>query len=292
MNPLQPYLQILASHFPTLKISSAEINQYGQYNDVLIVNNALVFRFAKVQPAVETLQYESALLEHLQGKLPLPIPNPIYQNFDPPSIGSVYMGYQSLPGTPFWRADFGQIKSLETKKSLASQLGMFLHQLHQIQLPTALLNSLPQADHLDSWTNLYERIQTNLFQHMRPDARQQVSRHFEQYLSQPDQHQFEPCLRHGDFGPGNILYDATSLSISGIIDFGGAAVGDPAADFAGLYISYGEMFYNLCSKVYPAMASALDRVKFICGTFALQEAIFGFENGDESAFQAGMRAYI
>jgi hypothetical protein len=48
-------------------------------------------------------------------------------------------------------------------------------------------------------------------------------------LDQRDGARFQPVLRHGDFGPSNILFDATTRTISGIVDFGSAALGDPAA---------------------------------------------------------------
>jgi aminoglycoside 2''-phosphotransferase len=40
------------------------------------------------------------------------------------------------------------------------------------------------------------------------------------------------------------------------------------------------------------MEQAYERVKFYCGTFALQEALFGIENDDRDAFQAGMEEYV
>ena len=39
------------------------------------------------------------------------------------------------------------------------------------------------------------------------------------------------------------------------------------------------------------MEAALPRVKFALGTFALQEALFGIENGDQEAFEAGIAEY-
>lgn len=63
-------------------------------------------------------------------------------------------------------------------------------------------------------------------------------------------------------------------------------------DLAGLYTSYGEVFYQHCCTTYPAMAAALDRVHFYCDTFALEEALFGLKNGDEEAFHSGMEEYV
>ena len=80
--------------------------------------------------------------------------------------------------------------------------------------------------------------------------------------------------------------------VTGILDFSGAGIGDPACDFAGLYICYGDAFYQHCASVYPDMTPALNRVHFYCGTFALQEALFGLENDDMEAFHSGIAEYV
>ncbi len=45
-------------------------------------------------------------------------------------------------------------------------------------------------------------------------------------------------------------------------------------------------------RCYPEMDQALKRARFYCGTFALEEALFGIENGDQTAFQNGMVKYV
>jgi len=127
---------------------------------------------------------------------------------------------------------------------------------------------------------------------MQPDARPQVTRHFEDFLDHPERYKFDRVLRHGDFGPGNIIYDPDNGSVVGILDFGGAGSGDPAIDFAGLYASFGEEFYTKCYAIYPEMEQALKRVHFYCGMFALEEALFGIENGDEVAYHNGIAKYV
>ena len=99
-------------------------------------------------------------------------------------------------------------------------------------------------------------------------------------------------LKHGDFGTTNILYDPEKQELCGVIDFGGAALGDPAYDFAGLLSSYGEDFLNTCAKTYPEVEQFLPRARFYQGTFALLEALFGAEHDDRRAFTAGMAHYV
>ena len=103
VNPIrkvQHYIQIINKYYPGLIIDSANFNRDGQYNDVLIVNESLIFRFAKVQPAVKNLRQEIRVLQNLQDHIPLQIPNPLYVNIDPEVIGDVFIGYQMIPGNP------------------------------------------------------------------------------------------------------------------------------------------------------------------------------------------------
>ncbi len=49
-----------------------------QFNDILIVNESLIFRFPRSPHVAVTLAAEAALLTQLQERLPLPIPQPNY----------------------------------------------------------------------------------------------------------------------------------------------------------------------------------------------------------------------
>ncbi|MCC2670463.1 MAG: aminoglycoside phosphotransferase family protein, partial [Armatimonadetes bacterium] len=148
----------------------------------------------------------------------------------------------------------------------------------------------PCADTADQWRELFGEIRSHLYPHMRHDAREEVFRLFTGFLDDPRLHSFIPALRHGDFGAGNILFDASNRAITGIIDFSGAAIGDPAVDFAAL-LCYGDDFTLQVAEVYPEAEPLLQRAHFYVGTFALQEALHGLRHGDAEAFQSGMASY-
>jgi aminoglycoside 2''-phosphotransferase len=118
-----------------------------------------------------------------------------------------------------------------------------------------------------------------------------VRRHFEAFLNEPRVHTFKPALRHGDFGPSNILYDAGARVIGGIIDFSSAGLGDPAADIAA-GSCYGASFFERLRGAYPQVESVLERARFYRGTFALQEALHGALNNDREAFESGIAGYV
>jgi aminoglycoside 2''-phosphotransferase len=284
------YLQSIREDYPDLIIHDTSLNsQEGQYNDLLIINQQLVFRFPKFEAGLETLLRELSLLEQLRGMLPLPIPDPVYISRNTSTIGKAFMGYPIIIGEPFWHPRFQRIKDQQVLEHLAFQLSSFLRELHAIPVDQLDLD-LPVNDLTEDWANLYEEIRLLLFSKMRPDARQAISGHFETYLNHPELHTFEPALRHGDFGSGNILYHQESLSISGIIDFSSAGIGDPAVDIAAAMI-FGESFFNYYYASYPRLETLVERAKFYKGTFALQEALYGLKQDDPQAFERGMAAY-
>jgi aminoglycoside 2''-phosphotransferase len=140
--------------------------------------------------------------------------------------------------------------------------------------------------------DIYARIREKLFGFMRRDARAWAAGHFQGFLSDADSFRYQPVLKHSDFGPSNILFDSEMQRVSGVIDFGGAGLGDPAYDFAGLLSGYGEGFVELCTHAYPEVEGFMGRIRFYQGTFALLEALFGIENGDEEALAAGLARYV
>lgn len=288
----ESYLRQIRKHYPELPVDTVILNQDGQYNDIVVVNDALIFRFAKVPESVETLRKEMIILRSLQGQISLAVPNPIFYNAEANTLGEAFMGYSMIPGKPLLFQDFKAIANLKARERIANQLSRFLYELHTIAAHTVIPTELPFCDTQDEWKALYERIQAQLFCYMRPDACRQVAEQLEDFIENADLYKFEPALRHGDFGAENIIYDPDGQLVVGILDFGGAGLGDPAVDFAGLFASYGAEFYKECCLFYPEMEQALTRVRFYCQTFALEEALFGIENGNQVAFENGIAKFV
>nr|BBH86153.1 6'-aminoglycoside N-acetyltransferase [Thermosporothrix sp. COM3] len=285
---MERYIEAIKQAYPQLNIQTCRLNQNGQFNTVLQVNEALIFRFPKTRRELDTQQREVALLRDLQGKLPLPVPDPVYLSRDNAPVGEWFMGYAMLPGEPLYPALLHSLDE-QTQQHLAEQLARFLRQLHAY-VPK---EPAPEQQQFEQWHALYKRFQTKLYPFMRPDAREQVSKHFDAFLSKAHLYSYQPAFIHGDFGPGNILYNPETRSISGIIDFSSADRGDPASDFAALLcsVSYGEAFLARFTSIYPEIETMLIRARFYAGTFALQEALYGLEDGDEQAFKNGIAAY-
>jgi aminoglycoside 2''-phosphotransferase len=246
----------------------------GQNNHVLVADERLVFRFPRYEAGRAALAREVALLRTLRGRLPLAVPDPVY-------VAEDVVGYTLIRGVPLWQET---LDGVDDPFPLGQQLGSFLRALHGMPVDAAGFDPLAQ------WREMYWRIEARLFEHMRPEARAATARHFEKFFGSGLDAEVRPVLVHGDFGTGNILYDAVAQRITGVIDFGHAGVGDPAVDFAALPWTPAAFLEGVVAA-YPAVREADERVAFYRGTFALQEALFGIESGDEAAFRAGIAQY-
>lgn len=290
MDKKEQYLQAIQAVYPDFHIESVRSHDEGQFNHILIISENTVFRFPRYQIGLDTLKAELAVLDSIQGQTSLPVPNPIYRSDRQDILGETFMGYAMLSGQALWRPVFNAIKDEEILQTIADQIADFLRELHNI--PTNMLSdTFPRYDAQKEWETMFMEFRSYLFPHMRPDARTAVTNHFETYFADPSLHEFQAAIRHGDFGTGNILYDPETASITGIIDFGYAGLGDPAVDIASI-TCFGPQFFERLYNRYPEISSMLDRARFYQGTYALQEALHGAKNKDQEAFEVGMANYI
>lgn len=273
--------------------------QNGQFNDVVIVNREWVFRFPRYREGVQRMAVEARLLAALKPHLPLPIPNVEYQRVEPPVPGLAFIGYKRLPGEGLSSAEVAKVTDDDVLDHMAGQIADFLRMLHAMPLhvlPVELLSGSGRArDSRDQWEEMYGEVREKLLPAMRPDAQKEVSHHFEAYLDDRSLQRFDPALRHGDFGGSNILWDAAKGAITGVIDFSSCAPGDPAYDLASVSTLGDELYARIAVRYQPdavKLAAMLARARFYRGTFALEEALDGLKNGDQSAYQAGMEEYI
>lgn len=291
MDKKSEYLLRIREVYPDLEVSDLRTDR-GQFNDVLVVDGELIFRFPRYARAAEALETETAILRALKGRVPLPVPDPIYTRVEPSTGRQTLMGYRMIPGEPLWNETVDAIGDGETLRRLATQLADFLRALHSVPVSTIGLD-LPITDDAHYWSDMYGAFRQELFGFMRLDARRAVERSYEAFLGEPRNFQWRPVLRHGDFGGSNILYDPWARSISGVIDFGSAGLGDPAVDL-GPIVGYGEAFVRWFYMAYPELASpaVVERTWFYRSTYALQQALWALRAGDEKEFQDGIAAYV
>jgi aminoglycoside 2''-phosphotransferase len=284
------YIASIHAAYPQVRIERLRLNDEGQYNDILIVNDDLIFRFPRHEEGIEKLAKEIALLDRIRPLVPLPIPEPIYRRLTPRAVGQVFAGYRMLPGEPLWRETVAAITDPAIVRRLTMQLASFLHRLHGI--PTnRVADVLPASDWRELWAGLEEEIRAALFPHLPAAAQEQIVACFAAFLDDPSNFAFTPTIIHGDFGTGNLLWETSSGAVTAVIDFASATLGDPALDVAAL-LTYGEAFVRQGFAAYPAMEAMFPRARFYLSTFPLQEALYGIEHDDPEAVTRGLAPYM
>ncbi|HET7628243.1 MAG TPA: aminoglycoside phosphotransferase family protein [Bacillales bacterium] len=281
----QRLIETISAVFPEIQVDHAVITG-GQNNSVVMVNGEWVFRFPRYAEGVEQLKKETRFLKLVHEPLPVQVPDPVYSSLDGARVGEAFVGYRRIDGN-----------SLKTysgnKHEIVRELGRFLNVLHGLPLNEDLRGVLgPPDNEYADWYDMFTRMEAKLFVHMNDNARSKVQDNFKRFLAEIGDARLKKTVIHGDFGPSNLLIK--DGHVSGVIDFGSVAIGDPARDIASAFFGpfgLGESWMPEVAAVYPQAADYIERARFYASTFALQEALFGIENDDEQAFQAGIAVY-
>src|SRR5215213_1329096 len=265
------HLEKIKETFPNLEISTIRANSDGLINDVLIVNEALVFRFPRNSEwGKKLLSNEIKIIELARKYVEIPLPVFEYKADD-------LAVYRYIKGEPLRREDVLKLKKIEQEK-IARELAVFLKQFHAIPTVELEQNKIAQSDvnrSREVWLKLFENVQAELFPSMMPHVRESVGEHFAPILRDTNFMDYPPRLINGDIVPYHIIFDREQKRINGIIDFGTAGIGDPAADFSCIIYNYGESFLAQMAKTYPEIENAIDRARFWAGTLELQWALAG-----------------
>jgi aminoglycoside 2''-phosphotransferase len=290
----EKYLKQIRGRYPALKVVTARLNEQGQSNDGLIINEEFIFRFPKHPRALRHLRVEFEILRALQGLTSLPIPNPVSSHLDTDVVGEAFFGYRLIPGEPFLREIFLSITESTVADRIVSQVATFLKGLHGLQPGVDFQFEPPLRDTREEWIALLDRIKTNLTPRLSAEDSLIVIDFFENFLSDGDNFNYHPVLRHGDFGTVNVLFDTENKRLSGVIDFGNAALGDPALDLAAIMapsFGYGAAFVYELQRIYPIDERLLRRAHFYVRAFSLQQALYGLEHGNDDIFSDGFAEF-
>ncbi|MBU1337464.1 MAG: phosphotransferase [Acidobacteria bacterium] len=95
-----------------------------------------------------------------------------------------------------------------------------------------------------------------------------------------------------DLWAEHILVDPCSGIVSGIIDWGDAAISDPAIDFAGLYTWYGEKWLKDVLAYYSKTPDTeiISRSRYLATCLAIHSITLGQDLGRPKWIKAGQDA--
>ena len=280
---VEPYVALIAANFPQLGLRSVVPILEGWDFLVLDINGEYIFRFPRRRQGTTQLEKEQRLLPALSAALPIPVPG-----YDLISPGEpLFAGYPKIQGQPLSR-------SLLASSQAVTGLASFLTALHSFPVEQARSLLGPGIRSVEDWRQkylaVYSRVQTEVLSLLPAPAREQERRLWERFVEDERSFSFQTTLIHGDLAPEHILCDPASGSLSGVIDWGDASIGDPALDFTGLYLAGGLSFVERVLNEYtlPVGTELYSRVGFFAHIVPFYEVFFGLETGNGYHLQHGL----
>lgn len=278
---------VLAVCLPDLAVREVRYLAEGWDSTVFEVNGSLIFRFPKRADVAAQLERERRLLPALAPSLPAPIPVFRYVVTRGPAAPFGFAGYATLPGE--------QLSSVTLSASavarLMDDLGRFLAALHRFPVERAralgVLSEHPSGGK-EPWRRFADATLVMVRPLLSAEEQHRLSRWF--IDSEDGLFDFTPVLTHSDLADEHILVNPDSGDLTGVIDFGDVAIGDPAIDLAGPLALFGEGPVQRAVNVYGhADANALLRRAAIYGALSpLHEIRFGLATDRAEHVRAGL----
>jgi aminoglycoside 2''-phosphotransferase len=254
-------IDIVKSTHLDIQINEVQTKMNGWDNDILILNNEVVFRFPKSKGVAAKVQDEVALVSQLLLK------NPWVQI---PRYESVYLD-EEFRGVKYDYIDGESLSDYEVinyiKPQNAEILGDFLTKLHSIDLSTLKGTKIVPIHTMEYWEDLFNSVEAFVFPYLKQSQKNKINNLFKSFFKNSIFTTSKKRLIHGDLTIANILFQKDKGLVNGIIDFTDAQVGDPAFDFAGLYWSFGPDFTPDVLSYYQVKdkESILNRVQSFYG---------------------------
>lgn len=262
----------MVAHLAALIGSSsaeADIIETGQNSRVLDFGDRIV-RIPRHAEAEAALRREALLLDRLQPLLPMAVPQVRILDSE---IGPVAV-HDRLAGEPFY-----SLSGFGDGERVVQDLVSFLRSLHG--LDTAIITD---GQREDSWREIAGRLASDILPRLTPSIRPIVDTRFRRFAEHADA--LPMTVIHGDFGTGNIL--AANDRVTGVIDFAGCGLGDPAYDIASLVAGLGDGLLPRLLPHYPGLAAMTERIAFYRATFPLLDLLFGIDHDDPVALADGI----
>jgi aminoglycoside 2''-phosphotransferase len=274
---------IISTNFTRFRGRHAVFLDEGWDFQVFEVDANWLFRFPKREESAARLMKEYRLLSDLKEWVSLPVPD--YQYFRESHEGSSwpFAGHIKILGTP---ADVAEAVNWP---SVARQLGLFLAELHAYPVDRAREAGVPEEkDRLMQWRD--ESLTSLDGVAGLPVDRRDLSSYLENDV--PGHFDDSPRLVHNDLWAEHILIDPHTRSASGIIDWGDAAIGDPAVDLAGVYAWHGEQGLRDVLTHYTGTLDPdiIGRARYLATCLAIRNLKLGLDLGHAQWVRAGQKA--
>jgi len=270
----------LSSYAKVLGIHENQLSVLGEGANGLVLTDGagMAFKFPKHELAIESLKHEVKMINHISEYISVPVPNYSTTHLNR-SIKEAYTAYPMIQGVSLSKG----IYDLHREK-LATQLLKLLDEIHAIP-PLEMM----KKNKMD-FGELFKDIQRLIFPLITDEIKLDVEARFNEYLKDGDQISDNDCVIHGDLGAANVLCDAQTGIITGVIDWAQATIDNPAFDYSSLTcaVSVPQLKKDLL-HLRSSLSHIFQQSSFIQYTFPFQEALHGIQTNDDEALQSGLK---
>lgn len=286
-------LAVLRANRPDEAVERVETITRGWDSLALLVNGHWLLRVARRPEVGASLAREARLLPLVaEAVAPARVPVFTIARLD---ASPAVVGYEAIRGRPLSPDDLAGTQA--HTEAIIRDLAGFLTALHGVPIERAVEAGLAPAS-AEDWRAEYEAFRAWSREHaaplLPPDARAWLERLWASYLDEPDNVRFQPVLIHRDLGIEHVLLEPDGR-LAGVIDWGDAAIGDPAIDFAGFLGGLGEEFTQRVIAQWSGPRAAgetaetlLARAKFYARLSPLHAIQYGLLVGSEAHVRQGV----
>lgn len=263
--------ETIRTHFPDISWELYEVFDNWWDNQVVMLDNHLIFRFPRNEQAKITQQKERYLLNLVKKYVDIAIPQ--YTFFSPDNS---CVGYSAIRWLPMTIEIYNNLSD-NIKLKVQQQLANFLTQLHSIPIKELeKIGYIRQKGTSNEWSQNFQRdfIQTCWKYFTKKEIQIIVD-----YIQELQKLDFEyKVLTHSDVQEKNIFMDNELTHIAGIIDFSDARIADPALDFDTLLDYWEDLVFNVYKNYQGRKDSdLLKRAKFYKKRWYLYSLIHAIE---------------
>ena len=221
------YVDLVRSTFPDIAFEQARLITTGFANVVLMLDRQWVFRFPRNRHRRQALASEISILARLDGQIGADIPH--YTHLAPD--GS-FGGYRMLHGEEL-KPDLFRTLDRGAQETAVSQFAQLLSALHELPVDLAARGDRIHVgqSNAEFGAQYFSERRRVMARKLGPDMSLRLDR---LYRDLPGLDSFAMRLINNDIDDDHLLWNRDSNRI-GLIDFGDAAAGDPAIDFAMLW---------------------------------------------------------
>jgi len=266
---------LVQERWPELSLATFEPMGDGWDCFTYLVNGEWVFQFPRLPDAPARIRKLIAILPELALEVSAAIPHPRYVwDGDPPCIG-----YELIEGAPMNPA---------TPGIWPERLGRFLYDLHLVPPEFVGMRAMTAADLRDARRREIDTLASHVLPLLGATERAFAQDLIDAFVGDDANFRFASCLTHGDIGPAHVLLTDRG-DLAGVIDWGDAAVGDPAADLAWVLSAMpAEGERVLAAYGGPPDERFVDRCRFAFTLMPWHEVKYGVETGQPAFVGSGL----